>query len=90
MNWWVAVVFLLFLPTGLMRSVQPTLGWFFLKFVLAYVRKQSWSAIFEWVKEDRGWLWYAGDYPIGWEKKVKVINIPVPGKKGSAKPKSGK
>ena len=58
--------------------------------VLAYARKQSQSAIFEWVKEDRGWLWHAGDYPMAWEKKVKVINIPVPGKKGFAKPKSAK
>ena len=60
------------------------------KSVLAYARKQSWFAIFEWVEEDRGWLWHADDYPTGLEKKVKVINIPVPGKKGSAKPKSAK
>jgi len=33
------------------------------KSVLAYARKQSWSAIFEWIKEDRGWHWHAGDYP---------------------------
>ena len=60
------------------------------KSVLAYTRKQSWSAIFEWVEKDRGWLWHANDYPISWEKKVKVINIPMPGKKGYAKPKSTK
>ena len=60
------------------------------KFVLAYARKQNQSAIFEWIEEDRGWLWHAGDCPAGWEKKVKVINIPVPGKKSSAKPKSAK
>ena len=29
-NWWVAVVFLLFLLTGLMRSFQPTLDCFYL------------------------------------------------------------
>ena len=60
------------------------------KSVLAYARKQSRSTIFEWVEEDRRWLWHAGDYPTGWEKKVKVINIPVPSKKGSAKSKSSK
>ena len=60
------------------------------KSMLAYARKQSWFSIFKWVKEDRGWLWHVGDYPTSWEKKVKVINIPVPGKKGSAKPKSAK
>ena len=46
------------------------------KSVLAYARKQNRSAIFEWVEEDRGWIWHAGDYLVGWEKKVKVINIP--------------
>ena len=35
-------------------------------------------------------MWHAGDYPTGWEKKIKVINIPLLGKKGSAKPKSTK
>ena len=47
------------------------------KSVLAYARKQNRSTIFEWVEKDRGWLWHVGDYPAGWEKKVKVINIPV-------------
>ena len=60
------------------------------KSVLAYARKHSRSAIFEWVKEDKGWLWHADDYPMGWKKKVKLINILVPGKKGSAKLKSAK
>ena len=60
------------------------------KSVLAYPRKQSRYAIFKWVEEDKGWLWHVGDYPTGWEKKVKVINIPVSGKKGSTKPKSAK
>ena len=58
------------------------------KSILAYARKQSRSAIFEWDTEKKGWFWHAGDYPPGWEKKVKVINIPVPSKKASAKPKS--
>ena len=34
------------------------------KYVLAYARKQSQSAIFEWV-EDRRWLWHTGDYLAG-------------------------
>ena len=58
--------------------------------MLAYARKQSQSTIFKWVEEDKGWLWHAGDYPPGWEKKVKVINTPMPSKKISAKPKSTK
>ena len=37
---------------------------------------------------------YSGEYPTGWEKKVKVVNLPVPTKKGfvswSAKPKLDK
>jgi len=33
------------------RLLLPT------KFVVAYVRKQSRSAIFEWVEEERGWFW---------------------------------
>ena len=60
------------------------------KSVLAYARKQSQSAIFEWVEEDRGWYWHADDYPLSWEKKVKVTNISASGKKGSAKLKSTK
>ena len=60
------------------------------KSVLAYARKQNRSAIFEWVEEDRGWIWHAGDYLVGWEKKVKVINIPMPRKKSSSKQKSAK
>lgn len=50
--------------------------------------------MFEWVKKERGWFWYAGGYPTGWEKRVKVTNISVPVKKSfapwSAKPKSAK
>ena len=41
------------------------------KFVLAYARKQNQSAIFEWVEEDRGWFWHAGDYLAGLQKKSK-------------------
>ena len=55
--------------------------------VLAYARKQSRSAIFEWDAEKKGWFWHAGDYPPGWEKKVKVINLPIPSEKSPAKPK---
>ena len=55
------------------------------KSVLAYARRQNRSAIFEWDAEKKGWYWHAGDYPPGWEKKVKVINISVPSKKAHAK-----
>ena len=44
---------------------------------------------------EREWRYLdAGEYPLGWEKKVKVVNLPIPAKKGSvsrtAKPKSTK
>ena len=55
------------------------------KSVLAYARKQNRFTIFEWDEEKRGWHWHAGDYPLGWEKKVKVTNISAPSKKGPAK-----
>ena len=55
------------------------------KSVLAYARKQSRSVIFEWDEEKRGWYWHVGDYPPGWEKKVKVTNTSVSIKKGLAK-----
>jgi len=58
--------------------------------VLAYARKQDWSAILEWDEEGGGWYWHAGDYPSGWEKKVKITNLSALGKKGPAKPKSSK
>ena len=57
-------------------------------YALAYARKQSRFAIFEWDEEKRGWYWHADDYPPGWEKKVKVINIFVLIKKSLAKLKS--
>ena len=56
--------------------------------ILAYARKQSRSAIFEWDAEKRGWFWHAGDYPPSWEKKVKVINLPAPSEKVPVKPRS--
>ena len=56
--------------------------------VLAYARKQNRSAIFEWDVEKRGWFLHAGDYPSGWEKKVKVINLPALSEKVPAKPRS--
>ena len=58
------------------------------KSVLAYTRKQNPSAIFEWDEEKKGWYWHAGEYLPGWEKKVKVTNIPAPSKKGLARLKS--
>ena len=56
--------------------------------VLAYARKQNRSAIFEWDEEKSGWYWHTGDYPSGWEKKVKVVNSPASAKKVSTKLKS--
>ena len=58
------------------------------KSVLVYTRKQNPSVIFEWDEEKKGWYWYTGEYPPGWEKKVKVINIPAPSNKGPARLKS--
>ena len=58
------------------------------KSVLAYARKQSRSAIFERDAEKQGWFWHASDYPPGWEKKVKIINLSIPSKKAPAKAKS--
>ena len=58
------------------------------KSVLAYARKQNRSAIFEWDEEKKGWYWHIGDYPLGWKKKAKVINVPASVKKGPTKLKS--
>ena len=58
------------------------------KSVLAYTRKQSPFATFEWDEEKKGWYWHASNYPPGWEKKVKVTNISTPSKKAPAKLKS--
>ena len=55
------------------------------KSVLAYTRKQNRSAIFESDEEEKGWSWHTGVYPSGWERKVKVINVPAPVKKGPTK-----
>ena len=45
-------------------------------------------------KRRRGGILYASEYPLGWVKKVKVVNLPVPAKKGSVtrtvKPKFAK
>ena len=51
--------------------------------MVAYARKQSRFAIFERQENEKGWYLYAGEYPRSWEKKVKVVNLPVPAKKGS-------
>ena len=58
------------------------------KSMLAYTKKQNPSAIFEWDEEKKGWYWHAGEYPSGWEKKVKVTNISASSKKGLVKLKS--
>ena len=82
-------------PDGLSAVISANSRLLFsTKSVVAYAKKQSLSAIFEWVEKERGWFLYAGDYPTGWEKRVKVTNISVPVKKSSAprsaKPKSAK
>ena len=87
--------FSLILPKGLHAIISanpqlllPT------KSMVAYARKQSRSAIFEWQEKENGWYLYADEYPLGWEKKVKLVNLPMPVKKGSVsqigKPKSTK
>ena len=80
------------IPPDELNAVISANPWLLLpsKSMLAYARKQNRSTIFEWVEEDRGWLWHVSDYLASWEKKVKVINIPVPDKKSSAKPKFAK
>ena len=64
------------------------------KFVVAYARKQSKSTIFEWKEKEKWWYLYAGEYPVSWEKKVRVLNLPALAKKGlmswTAKPKLAK
>ena len=81
--------FSLILPDGLSmvisanpRLLLPS------KSVLVYIRKQNLSAIFEWDEEKKGWYWHAGEYPPGWEKKVKVTNILALSKKSPARLKS--
>ena len=63
-------------------------------FVVAYARKRSRSAIFEWQEKEKRWYLYAGEFPFSWEKKMKVVNLSTPTKKGSvsrtAKPKFAK
>lgn len=51
------------------RLLLPT------KSTVAYARKKSWSTIFEWQAKENGWYLYVGEYPIGWEKKVKIVNL---------------
>ena len=58
------------------------------KSVLAYTKKQNPSAIFEWDEVKKGWYWHAGEYPLSWEKKVKMTNISAPSKKGPVRLKS--
>jgi len=61
---------------------------------MVYARKQNRSIIFEWQENEKGWYLYTGEFHPGWEKKVKVVNLPVPTKKvlvsRTAKPKSTK
>jgi len=36
-----------------------------IKFMVAYARKQSLSAIFEWQEKKEGWYLYVGEFPLG-------------------------
>lgn len=62
--------------------------------VIAYARKQNRSAIFEWRDKEQGWFWYVSEFLRGWDKKLKMVNLPASTKKGSAskstKPKPAK
>ena len=76
-------------PEGLSMVVSPNPRLLLpSKSMLAYARKHNRSAIFEWDEEKKGWYWHKGDYPLGWEKKAKVINVPASVKKGPTKLKS--
>ena len=70
------------------RLLLPT------KSVVLYVGKHNRSIIFEWHEKEKGWYLYIGEFPLGWEKKVKVVNLLAPTKKVSmsrtAKLKSAK
>ena len=52
------------------------------------------SAIFEWQEKEKRWYLYVGEFPFGWEKKMKVVNLSTPTKKGlvsrTTKPKFAK
>ena len=65
------------IPPGGLRAIISINPWLLLptKFVVAYARKQMKSAIFEWKEKEKGWYLYAGEYPAGWEKKVRVLNL---------------
>ena len=55
------------IPPNRLSMVISANPWLLLpsKSVLTYAKKQSWSTIFEWIEEDKGWHWHAGDYPPG-------------------------
>ena len=58
--------FSLITPEGLSMVVSPNPRLLLpSKSVLAYARKQNWSAIFEWDEEKKGWYWHTGVYPPG-------------------------
>ena len=51
-------------PEGLGMVVLPNLRLLLpSKSMLAYARKQNWSAIFEWDEEEKGWYWHTSVYP---------------------------
>ena len=40
--------------------------------MVAYARKQSRFAIFEWQEKEKGWYLYTSEYLVGWKKKGSV------------------
>ena len=50
--------------------------------MVAYARKQSKFAIFEWQEKEKGWYLYTGEYLVGWKKKGSMSQ--------TAKPESAK
>ena len=71
-------------PKGLHATISVN-SWLLLptKSVVAYARKQSRLTKFKWQERENGWYLYVGEFSLGWEKKVKVVNFLTPTKKGS-------
>ena len=65
------------IPSEGLHAIISANPWLLLptKFVVAYARKQTRSTIFKGQEKEKGWYLYAGEYPAGWEKKVKMVNL---------------
>ena len=70
-------------PEGLHAIISPNPRLLFpTKSVIAYARKQNKFAIFKWQEKEQGWFLYTSEFSRGWEKKVKIVNLPASMKKG--------